>query len=569
MEPSTMSNSRLPSARVAACALLLAFAATPLAAQGTVLWESKISGLAGGFAGDLDGGDQFGKAVGPLGDLDGDGVDDLVVGAYRDDDGGTDRGAIWVLFMDRDGTVRDEQKISDLAGGFDGVLDDVDGFGIGLSLLGDLDGDGRPELAVGAPFDDDGGTDHGAIWIVSLNPDGTAFSETKISDTAGGLAATLDDFDYFGIALAALGDIDGDGVPDLAAGAVRDDDGGSNLGAVHVLFLAPDGSVKAEQKISSTAGGFTGALENGGQFGSSLALLGDHDGDGVPDLAVGAPLENGAGSDRGGLWLLLLAADGTVKGQHHIGDGIGGFGGTLADGDWFGTGVAGLGDLDGDGVGDLAVGAGFSDDGGVDAGAVWILFLAPDGSVKAEQKISGTAGGFGGTIPANSIFGWATAAIADVDGDGLPDLAVGSNRDDDGGVNQGAVWLMGLDPGPWTDLHGGTTGAGGTPHLAGAGPLKPGSELLLALSSAQPSAATLLWIALASAPFPKFGGTLHAVPPVVEIPLAAGGTGGIALEAPFPTGVPPGTELTFQFLCQDASVPPGLVLSNGLLGTVP
>ncbi len=76
-------------------------AVVPAQAQpGTVLSHQKISDTEGGFTGILDNNDTFGRSVASLGDLDGDGVSDLAVGAFWDDDGGTDRGAVWVLFLD-------------------------------------------------------------------------------------------------------------------------------------------------------------------------------------------------------------------------------------------------------------------------------------------------------------------------------------------------------------------------------------------------------------------------------------------------------------------------------------
>jgi hypothetical protein len=93
------------------------------------------------------------------------------------------------------------------------------------------------DLAVGAWPDDDGGLDRGAVWILFLNPDGTVDSHQKISDTVGGFTGTLDDEDHFGVSMTSLGDLDGDGVGDLAVGAARDDDGGLNRGAVWILFL--------------------------------------------------------------------------------------------------------------------------------------------------------------------------------------------------------------------------------------------------------------------------------------------------------------------------------------------
>ena len=126
------------------------------------------------------------------------------------------------------GSVLSHQKISATEGGFTGNLDDEDLFGLGVASLGDLDGDGVGDLAVGAFFDDDGGTDPGAVWILFLNADGTVKSHQKISNTQGGFTGSLDDSDRFGASVASLGDLDGNGPSALAlaVGAYRDDDGG-------------------------------------------------------------------------------------------------------------------------------------------------------------------------------------------------------------------------------------------------------------------------------------------------------------------------------------------------------
>ncbi|MCZ6654226.1 MAG: hypothetical protein O7D91_14515, partial [Planctomycetota bacterium] len=208
------------------------------------------------------------------------------------------------------GTVLSHQKISDTEGGFTGILDDGDGFGCSVASLGDLDGDGVGDLAVGAVGDGDGGVNHGAVWVLSLSPDGTVKSHQKISDTEGGFTGILDDFDFFGMSAAALGDLDGDGVGDLAVGTAYDDDGGggvtANRGAVWVLFRNLDGTVKTHQKISDTAGGTNGILDDNDRFGWSVSPLGDLDGDGVGDLAVGAPGDADGGLHRGAVWVLFL-----------------------------------------------------------------------------------------------------------------------------------------------------------------------------------------------------------------------------------------------------------------------
>ena len=138
------------------------------------------------------------------------------------------------------------------------------------------------------------------------------------------------------------------------------------------------------------------------------------------------------------MWILFLNDDGTVNSHQKISDTEGGFTGILVDGDGFGSALASLGDLDGDRVGDLAVGAN-----GVDGippirGAAWILFLNADGTVKSHQKISNPEGGLAGD---GDRFGTSTASLGDLDGDGpsVLALAVGVFLDDDGGTNRGAV----------------------------------------------------------------------------------------------------------------------------------
>ena len=429
------------------------------AQPGMVLSHQKISDTEGGFTGILDNFDWFGVSVASLGDLDGDGVGDIAVGATLDDDGGgvpfADRGAVWVLFLNTDGTVKGHQKISDTQGGFTGILNDSDTFAFELASLGDLDGDGVGDLAVGTLGDGDGGLDRGAVWILFLNSDGTVKSEQKISDTQGGFMGVLHDVDLFGVSVASLGDLDGDGIGDLAVGAVWDDDGSPgpcdninaqcNRGAVWVLFLNRDGTVKSHQKISDTEGGFTGILDDGEVFGVSVASLGDLDGDGVADLAVGATGDDDGGTARGAVWVLFLNSDGTVKSHQKISDTEGGFTGILDDSDGFGASVASLGDLDGDRVGDLAVGVFSDDDGGDARGAVWVLFLNTDGTVKGQQKISDTQGGFTGTLDDSDWFGTSATSLGDFDGDGVGDLAVGARGDGDGGEARGAVWVLFLD----------------------------------------------------------------------------------------------------------------------------
>ena len=176
----------------------------------------------------------------------------------------------------------------------------------------------------------------------------------KISNLEGGLAAfyTLDGSHYFGTSVVALGDVNGDGITDLAVGAYGDNDGGSYAGAVYVLFM--NVTVIGAQKISNLHGGLSAfyTLDAYDQFGNSLAALGDWNGDGIPDMAVGAYNDNA-------VYIIFLNSDGTAGGMQKISNSHGGLSSfyTLGSSDGFGSSLAAIGDLNSDGIADLAVGA--------------------------------------------------------------------------------------------------------------------------------------------------------------------------------------------------------------------
>jgi len=391
----------------------------------------------------LTGGDNFGSSIVDIGDLDGDGVNDLAVGAGKDDEGGTNRGAVHIMYMNTDGSVDSTVEINDsTTNGPD--LANNDQFGFGITNIGDLNGDGVNDLIVGANGDDEGGGARGAVHIMFMNTDGSVDSTVEInSSTTNG--PTLTNSDWFGGAVANIGDLDGDGVNDLAVGTTGDDEGGDLRGAVHIMFMNTDGSVDSTVEInSSTANGPT--LTNGDHFGKSVENIGDLNNDGVNDLAIGAHQDDDGGTDRGAVHILYMNTDGSVDSTVEINDSTTN-GPELEDEDAFGRSVANIGDLDGDGVNDLIVGADKDNAGGANRGTIHIIHMNTDGSVKSTVEINNETTN-GPSMRDQDFFGFAVANIGDLDGNGINDLAVGAYGDDGGagvGNNSGAVHLIFLE----------------------------------------------------------------------------------------------------------------------------
>jgi len=155
------------------CLLLLS--AINLHAQVTTQWGPdgyvKIENGSGGMMADLEPGDRFSR------DHDQAGVIDLVIGARSDDDGATDAGALYIAFLNSDGTVQSNQKISMLEGGFNETLLENNFFGYGVAGIGDYDNDGIPDIAASAPS-----STNRALYIIHLNRDGTVKNFVKNSN---------------------------------------------------------------------------------------------------------------------------------------------------------------------------------------------------------------------------------------------------------------------------------------------------------------------------------------------------------------------------------------------------
>lgn len=412
----------------------------PLNLIKTIKHYSKINDVLGNFDETLKYGDKFGASVASMWDLDGDGIVDIAVGTYSKNYEETNDGIIYILFLDQEWMTKTFTRIS-----LPGEINEWDMFGVSVANIGDINGDGTNDIVVWSPMNDDGGTDRWAVYIIYMNSDGTMQDWKKINYNSVGFTRQLADRDNFGGSVAGLGDLDWDGIKEIAIGATEDDDGGINHWAVYIFFLNSEGGIKKYQKISETRGGFWKELFYGDRFGNSISGVGDLNWDGVEDLAVGAYQCNDGGIDKGCVYLLYLDNDAKVKSYSTISDVYGWFDWILTWDDMFGSSIAWIGDLNWDGMQDIAVGAIWDDEDGEDSGTIYILYLDWNGAVKKYKKIGNKAWTFNSRLDEKDYFGVSIASLWDLDGDGLVELLVWATWDDDRWGNHGSVYVLFLE----------------------------------------------------------------------------------------------------------------------------
>ena len=412
---------------------ILIFSTTSLYAQVTTQWGPdgfvKIEDGLGGFTADLDPGDRFSRDHDQAGDINGDGITDLVIGARSDDDGATDAGAVYIVFMNSDGTVQSNQKISMLEGGFNETLNANNFFGYGVAGIGDYNNDGIPDIAASAPA-----SNNSALYIIHLNSNGTVKNFVKNSNIVAQ-------------GLSAVGDLNNDGRIDLVACDPNSDLGGTNRGAINILFLDNTSQVIANSTvtIASENGGFgTGLADNDRFGGREVAMLGDLDNDGTQEMAVGAFMSDGG---KGAIWILSLDSNNfNVVSKLKITEGLNGFSDILTtganpngtEGASFGHALCKVGDLNGDGVPDLMAGANQQNE-----GWGYILYLNADKTVKTYTRINNADGGFGLTLEPEERFSRSISFIGDLRGDGTIAVNYGGGA---GAGSAGALYLLFLKP---------------------------------------------------------------------------------------------------------------------------
>ena len=376
--------------------------------------------------------DFSGYAVAGAGDGDGDGRADVLVGAIGDGTNGSNAGRIWVLSGADFGDSPTTALFADASlGSLVGELGS-DYAGVGLTGGKDLTGDGVPDFLVGASGSDAGGAGGGKAYLVP----GPVIGEVELSDietTFIGLPLTTTTVyhgefgggDAVGNAVAFPGDVNGDGIEDLAIGAGGADENGPATGKV-VLYYGPVGV--GEHEITDADLTLLGPTSYGYAGSPIHAPNADLDGDGLADLFVSAD-----GINNGTLFLVHGRSDAT--GVLALDDEMTRWHGEATE-DQAGFAVA-TGDMNGDGVVDLAVGAPGSDRSGQEAGAAFLVygpFAIGDHALADADVIhdaENTADAFARSLASDS----------DVDGDGIDDLLIGAIYNDDGGAFAGKAYL--------------------------------------------------------------------------------------------------------------------------------
>ena len=329
--------------------------------------------------------------------------------------------------------------------------------------------------------------------------------------------------EWFGWVVSLAGDT-------VVVGAPHDADSGPAAGAAYVFKRT--GSTWAQQgKLLASDG------TQADEFGTCVAIAGD-------TIVVGAWHDHIGDETQAGSAYVFVRGEGQWSQQAKL------VASDATHADFFGSAVTLVGDA-------AVVTASRDDDVSGDAGSAYPFVRS--GTAWTEQpKITAPP------VTANAHFGLRAAQSGATVVFGAPSDGSFPSQ----GVGAGYVFdLPGL---PWTDLGFGLAGVEGIPALTGSGSLEAGSAGSLSLALGKPSAPSLLLVSLASTPAPFKGGALHALPAIVQLPLATSADGGWSLAwGSWPSGIPAGSKLYFEVAVSDAAAVQGVSISNLLRATQP
>ena len=396
---------------------------------------STLDGTNGFVLNGIDSFDSSGVSVSGTGDVNGDGIDDLIIGASGGDPNGiSSAGESYVVFG-RIGGASASFDLSTLDGTNGFVINGIDfgdGSGNSVSGAGDVNGDGIDDVIIGA--DREGDDYSGASYVLFGRNSGfsSSLNLSTFNGTNGFAINATGAYDYSGRSVSGAGDVNGDGFDDVIVGAPGDI--GYGEGDSYVVFGNNSGfsSSLNLSTLDGTNGFAINGIATGGRSGSSVDGAGDINGDGIDDVIVGAP-----GSSAGKSYVMfgqnggfspsfdLTTLDGT---NGFVLDGI-------DSGDYSGVSVSRAGDINGDGIDDLIIGAATADpNGNTQAGESYVVFgqNSAFSAIFDLGALDGTNGFTINGIDTNDFSGISVSAAGDVNGDGIDDLIIGSNSGPNG-----------------------------------------------------------------------------------------------------------------------------------------
>ena len=383
--------------------------------------------IQGSLAGDL-----AGRSVSKAGDVNGDGIGDFIIGAPGADSAGDNGGEAYVIYGVA-GATRIRLDLSALTTGDGFVIQGdamSDGAGFSVSGAGDINGDGIDDVVVGSRYGDDGGSEAGEAYVIFGQAGNTRarIDLTGLSTSDGFIIQGDAAGDQAGFSVSEAGDVNGDGIDDLIVGARL---ANGSVGAAYVIY-GKQGPTRSLVDLSGLAPSDGYAIRGSAAFdraGASVSGAGDVNGDGIGDLIVGAYAADNGGIDSGNAYIVFgqagsartsinLATLSSVDGYTIQGD---------MPGDQAGISVSGAGDINGDGIDDMIVGARYGDDGGTNAGEAYVIF-GKTGTTRTSLDLTTLEPSDGFIIRGDQPYdrvGRSVSAAGDINGDGIDDLIVG------------------------------------------------------------------------------------------------------------------------------------------------
>ena len=306
--------------------------------------------------------------------------------------------------------------------------------GYSVSSAGDIDGDGVDDLLIGAEQNDDGGSNAGKAYLFLA------------SSLTSGSVMNLSAADYVFVGrevdgelarvISSAGDVDGDGLDDVLLSELSTVSGNDNVGKVY-LFLGAS-ILSGSVNINPSDADYEFVGENSQDYAISLSSAGDIDGDGLSDILIGAMHYDANGFSNTGKAYLILGSSLGVNSEISLSTADYSFIGEN-DGDNAGVTLSSAGDVDGDGLDDILIGARYNADGGTQAGKVYLFFGSSLGAI--TQLPLSTADYFFIGEEVGDLAGQSLSGGEDVDGDGLDDILIGA-RHGDGLTDKGKSYLI-------------------------------------------------------------------------------------------------------------------------------